>query len=162
MIRIIPTPYMAVEGDGSFSLKGVSVYLKAKDQRLSRAVQILCSEIGGKTGELVPFRVGAEKGHCIVVCAGDDPECESCTLEVTEDRITVESGGAAGAYWGIQSLRQLVCDGDVPVCRIFDKPDFPFRGFYQDNERAGEPPVEAFRDCRYAFVLQDKHAPALR
>ena len=97
MIRIIPTPYMAVEGDGSFSLKGVSVYLKAKDQRLSRAVQILCSEIGGKTGELVPFRVGAEKGHCIVVCAGDDPECESCTLEVTEDRITVESGGAAGA-----------------------------------------------------------------
>ena len=64
MIRIIPTPYMAVEGDGSFSLKGVSVYLKAKDQRLSRAVQILCSEIGGKTGEFVPFRVGAEKGHC--------------------------------------------------------------------------------------------------
>ena len=126
---------MAVEGDGSFSLKGVSVYLKAKDQRLSRAVQILCSEIGGKTGELVPFRVGAEKGHCIVVCAGDDPECESCTLEVTEDRITVESGGAAGAYWGIQSLRQLVCDGDVPVCRIFDKPDFPFRGFYQDITR---------------------------
>lgn len=52
---------MAVEGEGSFSLKGVSVYLKAKDQRLSRAVQILCSEIGGKTGELVPFRVGAEK-----------------------------------------------------------------------------------------------------
>ena len=135
MIRIIPTPYMAVEGDGSFSLKSVSVYLKAKDQRLSRAVQILCSEIGGKTGELVPFRVGAEKGHCIVVCAGDDPECESCTLEVTEDRITVESGGAAGAYWGIQSLRQLVCDGDVPVCRIFDKPDFPFRGFYQDITR---------------------------
>ena len=110
---------MAVEGDGSFSLKGVSVYLKAKDQRLSRAVQILCSEIGGKTGELVPFRVGAEKGHCIVVCAGDDPECESCTLEVTEDRITVESGGI-GAFsrsvsWSATGMFPYAASSTSPI-----------------------------------------------
>ena len=135
MIRIIPTPYMAVEGEGKFALDGTSVYVHANDIRISRAVQVLCSEIGKKCGGFIPFSAGKPQEHYIYVRAGDDALCESYTLEVTPECIMIESGGPAGAYWGIQSLRQLVSDGDVPVCRIYDRPDFRFRGFYQDITR---------------------------
>lgn len=135
MIRIIPTPYMAIEGEGTFPLAGSSVYIDAGDCRIARAASVLCSEIGQKCGELVPFSVAAPKGHSILVKAGGDTACESYTLEVTPDKIVIESDGPAGAYWGIQTLRQLVSDGDIPVCKIFDRPDFAFRGFYQDITR---------------------------
>ena len=63
-------------------------------------------------------------------------------------RLTVSAGGAeivasadAGAYYGVQTLRDLVGVGgrDLPACAIDDRPDFARRGVYLDCSRGKVP-----------------------
>ena len=135
--------------------------LEGEGSAPSRAVQILCSEIGGKTGEL--FAVSRRRGRRDTArrLRAGRSECESCTRgHGGQDNRGERRRG--GRVLGIQSPVSWSATGMFPYA-AFDKPDFPFRGFYQDITRGRVNRLsKLFRDCRYAFVLQDKHAPALR
>ena len=59
--------------------------------------------------------------------AGD----EGYVLDVSKDSVLLLGSDAAGVFWGVQSLKQLLGKGtSVGGCHIVDWPDFPIRGAY--------------------------------
>lgn len=65
-----------------------------------------------------------------------DPE--SYSLEITAEKITISASGTAGAFYGIQTLRQLVMTykNTLPCLFIYDKPAYSWRGFLLDTSRS--------------------------
>lgn len=136
MVKIIPTPKRIEEKEGRLDLRGVSLCIKTnKDSRVNKIGARLCAEITEKTGSLVPITVG-DKEKSIVVSYNETND-ENYTLIVNESGVEIVGGGAAGAYYGIQTLRQLVKEqgAEIPFLEIEDEPDFSYRGFYQDITR---------------------------
>ena len=60
---------------------------------------------------------------------------EGYTLDVTETAIAITAGSEAGAFYAIQTLRQLFTQPEIPCLHIEDAPDFAHRGFYHDITR---------------------------
>jgi len=66
---------------------------------------------------------------------------ESYCLQILPDGITLSAGAEAGAYRGLQVLRQLFLSGfgdgllSIPCGKIEDSPSFPWRGFMLDCSR---------------------------
>lgn len=138
MITIIPTPKEIKELPGTFSVCGAGVYVSdGCDSRIVRAAGILCGEMGRAAGVIVPLSCGAPKDGSITVSHGGDEACESYTLDVTENRVDIRAPGARGAFYAIQTLRQLTATygAKIPCCSVSDSPDFSYRGFYQDITR---------------------------
>lgn len=60
----------------------------------------------------------------------EDPGPEGYLLQVNRDRITIAGSDDCGAFYGLQSLRQLINDGNgikVHGLNVRDWPGFPFR-----------------------------------
>lgn len=137
MINIIPTPKSVKEKDGVFSLSKVKVCVSdGVDCRVKKAAAALAKEIGKACREAVAFTSAKPEGRCVYVTASGNGG-EGYTLTVNSEMITVDGKGDAGAFYGIQSLRQLIRENgiEVPCCVIEDEPDFAVRGFYQDITR---------------------------
>ncbi|WP_426625039.1 family 20 glycosylhydrolase [Leifsonia sp. McL0607] len=90
----------------------------------------------------------------IVIAADEGPAghaAEGYTLEVSAEGVRIGSATATGAFWGVQTLRQLVpavCDGDpltVEAVRISDHPRFAYRGAMLDVARHFFPPADVKR-----------------
>lgn len=75
-----------------------------------------------------------------------DREGESYTLSIREDRISIEATGTAGAFYAIQTLRQIFTHAQIPCLEIEDAPDFAYRGFYHDVTRGKIPTVETLKN----------------
>ena len=70
---------------------------------------------------------------------------ESYRLTVSRDSVAITAPGPAGAFYGIQTLRQLLEEPQVPCLEINDSPDFPHRGFYHDATRGRIATVERIK-----------------
>lgn len=81
-----------------------------------------------------------------VVCQ-NDPNAEEYCLVIHENEISVTAVGYKGVYYALQTLRQLRENngGVVPCMSVTDKPDYAYRGFYQDVSRGRIPTVETVK-----------------
>lgn len=70
---------------------------------------------------------------------------EGYQLDITEQEIRISAEGPAGAFYAIQTLRQVFKEKQVPCLHIEDAPDFAYRGFYQDVTRGKIPTVETIK-----------------
>lgn len=72
---------------------------------------------------------------------------EAYRLEISPGRIDIAASADAGAYYGVQTLREMIrAHGrTLPVCRIDDAPDFPRRGYYLDCSRGRVPTLERLK-----------------
>ena len=73
----------------------------------------------------------------------------SCAEEyriIFDDEITIDAKGIRGAFYAIQTLRQIVKNGYYDVSEIVDKPDLNVRGFYFDITRGRIPKVETVKE----------------
>ncbi len=72
---------------------------------------------------------------------------EAYRLTVRPDGVEILTSTDAGAYYAIQTLRDLLIlhGRDLPACRIDDWPDFPRRGVYHDCARGKVPTVETVK-----------------
>ena len=72
---------------------------------------------------------------------------EAYRLTLQPDGIEIAASGDAGAYYGVQTLRDIVALHGVslPCCRIDDRPDFTRRGIYYDCARGKVPTVETVK-----------------
>ncbi|MDD6094809.1 MAG: beta-N-acetylhexosaminidase [Clostridia bacterium] len=137
MISIIPTPKHLEEREGAFNLHGAAVFVKSgTDSRVRKAASTLCTEISEKTGDVTPLTVADPCGRAIIInyTNGDG---EGYRLTVSKESVTAEGDSPAGAFYAIQTLRQLIRENGemLPCCFIDDAPDFLVRGFYQDITR---------------------------
>jgi hexosaminidase len=72
---------------------------------------------------------------------------EAYRLTIGPEGVEVAASGDAGAYYAIQTLRDLVAAHGrrIPACAIEDAPDFARRGVYHDCSRGKVPTVETLK-----------------
>jgi hypothetical protein len=70
---------------------------------------------------------------------------EGYELIIDEAYIEISAESSAGAFYAIQTLRQLLREEQVPCLQIRDWPDFAYRGFYHDVTRGKIPKVETIK-----------------
>ncbi len=123
MLKLIPMPKCIEIKDG---------FLKKKTVKLPEIIDVRIE----KAALNLPLgRCGAE----LVITIGSGGE--SYEIEISENKISVAADGNAGAFYAIQTLRQLFAGGEIPCMHIKDKPDFKYRGFYHDVTRGKVPKV---------------------
>lgn len=61
------------------------------------------------------------------------------------ERIKIEADGDKGAFYALQTLRQIVKNGYYDVSVIKDAPDFETRGFYYDITRGRIPTLDSLK-----------------
>lgn len=128
MLKLIPEVKKLTFLGGELTKKTVCP-CQTPDLRLTKAMDKLPCDPAG-----VPLTL------CITGGEG-----EGYTLRVEQDKITLEAATAAGAFYGIQTLRQLFAGETVPCVEITDAPDFSHRGFYHDVTRGRIPTVETLK-----------------
>lgn len=95
--------------------------------------------------------------------APDGATDEGYTLEVAAEGVRIGAATAAGAFWGVQSLRQLIpveCTGDpltIAPLRIRDSPRFAYRGVMLDVARHFFTPAEVRRFIDAIVQLKVNH-----
>ena len=149
MLRhLIPTPKTVVRSFGTHSLgKDTKIVLSfGCDVRLFKASVRLAEDIFEETRAkpLVTKVLGTPAlDGCVNVIADENGSGEGYRLTVCMESVTVEGESPAGAFYGIQTLRQLIREssGVLPCLVIEDKPDMAHRGFYQDISRGRVPTV---------------------
>ena len=90
-------------------------------------------------------------------------DVEGCyTLDVAQGGVRIESGTAAGIFYGIQTLIQLLpldAPAELPFLHIKDKPRYPWRGMHLDCVRHFMPVpfLKKFIDLLAVFKFNTFH-----
>ncbi|MCK4601141.1 MAG: family 20 glycosylhydrolase, partial [Phycisphaerae bacterium] len=73
---------------------------------------------------------------------------ESYKITVSPKGIEIFASDDAGAYYAVQTLRELLAiyGGKLPACKIEDWPDFPRRGIYHDCSRGKVPTLDTLKE----------------
>ena len=150
-MKIIPTPAKIENKDGSFELSALgAICLSADaDRRVAKAAVTLRDEIEELSESVDSVKLcrtdltcGGMKKISVSHKPGDKEE--GYRVKICADGIEICGDSARGAFYGIQTLRQMIHEyGDAPpACDITDAPDFPERGFYHDVTRGRVPTLE--------------------
>ncbi|CAL4860653.1 family 20 glycosylhydrolase [Microbacterium sp. MM2322] len=127
-LPLVPSPaHIEVSGDAPLPLTGAGI---TGDPDAAAHLRTL---IAARTGLDLP------EGDDIVLAVTDGGPAESYRLEVSATGIRITGADAAGLFYGVQTLGQLVRrDGErwvVPSVRIDDAPRFAYRGVMLDVAR---------------------------
>ena len=63
---------------------------------------------------------------------------EEYELSITPKGVKIKAATPAGAFYAMQTLNQITCDGtvkEIRCCTIKDSPRFPYRGLHVDVSR---------------------------
>ena len=128
-MHLIPMPKVIKEEEKLFSYKTIRVLTEIADERIKKALQKLPLSDTGASME-------------IQICGTSG---EGYTLRMEQEDILLIAEGPAGAFYGIQTLRQIFTHDKIPCLYIEDKPDYSDRGFYHDITRGRVPKVETVK-----------------
>lgn len=141
-IYLLPKPVFCRKNEGSFNFLFPEFIYDGKDSRVSGAVNRLYKAFAAeeKNGELT-----VEHG---------DGQSEEYSLVIEKNGIKITAGSAAGAFYGIQTLRQLLMQGsELPCLEIHDCPRLSYRGFYHDVTRGRIPKLETLKKLADELAL---------
>ena len=146
-VAVVPLPEHIVEGQGTFRLTSdAEVVLLFDDERLSGVTAALNKVLMPLFGRGPRVR-HADKAadHAVNVTRDETMPAEAYRLFVTPCRIDIVGGGAQGAFYAVQTLRQLLPAAayeaddvravELPVVTIEDKPCLGYRGMMLDVGR---------------------------
>lgn len=120
-IVINPTPqHLSVTGEGALDISGG---VRVKDRKGGFAQDIDFLNTGGRQVILdIDYGKKASAKYNVSPIPG------AYFLRTDAKGITIAGYDDAGAFYGLQTLRQIVKDGKVPFVEISDYPDLPYRG----------------------------------
>jgi len=98
----------------------------------SRVISALSDLPFNKTGVNLKINIKGKNG-------------EGYELLIEENQIVITSDSVAGAFYAVQTLKQIFKEEKIPCLHIIDKPDFEYRGFYHDVTRGKIPKVETIK-----------------
>jgi len=130
MLNIIPSPKSIKEQGKKIQNKKIKINFNGLDSRLIPVLKKLPYDDNG-----LEFEITIGNG-----------EKENYILTVNEDKISLEADGVKGAFYGIQTLRQIYENDNIPCCVIEDCPDFSHRGFYHDVTRGKVPTLDTLKE----------------
>jgi hexosaminidase len=148
--NVIPMPAHLETRDGAFRLDGATrVTLDpGSAAALAPSAERWAARVRTATGLPLPVGPGAAGQGAIhlTLQGGADPGREGYRLDVSPAGVVVRGGDPAGAFYGLQTLRQLLpagvegganasADWLIPAVRIEDRPRFRYRGMHLDVAR---------------------------
>ncbi len=129
-LKLIPQPKEIKFSDEIIEKQGIRVLTDNIDYRIKALLEkIPLSENG--IGLKIEF---------------NDKNLESYNLKIAQEEISVKADGIRGAFYALQTLRQIFENDYVPCCEINDKPDFEYRGAYLDITRGKVPKLETIKN----------------
>lgn len=152
-IHIIPQPVSVKENSGHFTL--------SPDTRIVTEGDSL-TQIAGWLGDRFHLNGNKGKQRIILHVGAGATNREGYTLSVTPSTVRIEAATAAGVFYGVQTLEQLVSPGGaIPCVDITDYPRFGWRGLMLDVSRHffTKQEVEKYIDemVRYKFNTLHLH-----
>ena len=141
-VTILPKPVTLILGESSFAFKeGLSVSIESDEQK--PIANYLISLLERKTRFQLELK---ETGNASIAFSKiDSLESESYQLEVTPNQIVINASDAAGYFYGVQSIRQLLSKDVlietnkekwlVPSVIVKDAPRFSWRAYMLDESR---------------------------
>lgn len=143
--NIIPQPLKLVAEEGNFVLsKSTKIYFHEHARKFVRLRNQFIGELNQASGiKIVPTDKRPLKGICIY--NDDKLTIEGYRLLVKKTGIEIYASASAGAYYALQSIKQLIVnevykDTKPDTCiiqavSIYDMPKFSWRGFMLDESR---------------------------
>ncbi len=127
-MHLLPKPKKLEIKENSLKSKKLNIKNLTGDSRIEKALGF--------------FEQDTEGVLLTVSATGDG---EGYTLSISPDEIKIVGQGVAGAFYGIQTLKQIFEEESVPCLEIVDEPDMRCRGFYHDVTRGKVPTVETLK-----------------
>lgn len=144
---LLPQPRIVEKGDGEFELpdSGVIVINSTEPQEaLFGAGQL--KQALGDGWEIVAGHLVVEGETAVILhhVPNSQKHPQGYELTITGQGVDLVAESAAGLFYGVQTLKQLLVDGRIlPTLRIHDWPDFPNRGVMLDISRDKVPTMES-------------------
>jgi len=148
-VSIIPAPMKAEVRDGTFQLTPAT-FIQA-DKEFKNEAKLLAERLRVATGFPVKLKGLSKAPSAQIVLIktdhGSSPSGEDYSLSVTSSNVVISAPTSAGAFYGTQSLLQLLppeifsssrvtnVDWQIPCVEIEDQPRFVWRGFMLDVSR---------------------------
>ncbi len=146
-VSVIPQPQHLRVDEGHFAItRNVPIYLDEKTPEMERIAAFLNERLAASAGFTLKVEEAdlrnTEKPGIWFMNAGQPSE--AYYLQVLPERILVEYGDGAGAFYALQTLLQLLpteifadhrvrgVRWEVPCCDIEDAPRFAYRGMHLD------------------------------
>lgn len=129
MLKLIPSVKGITVYDGILKTNAVFYENLDCDERILKALKTLPFD---KNGSKLNIEIKGDSG-------------EGYSLKIRENEINIVADSPAGAFYAIQTIRQLFKNGKVPTLDINDSPDFALRGFYHDITRGKVPTLETLK-----------------
>lgn len=137
---IIPEPVEAIAADGQFAItRETQIVVSGKDVHSS--ADFLMDYLNHYLGYPLKMEKKAKGSNCISLVNKKNGEVPGgYTLEVSANGIAIEGNDAAGVFYGMQTLIQLLPTraGVLPVLqavKVRDYPRFEYRGMHLDVVR---------------------------
>lgn len=170
-INVIPVPAELTQNEGAFTLKGSTV-IACDVAEFAPATAYLATKVKGSTGfDLKVVQMPTEENYIYFVKDTAVRHPEGYTLISTPKGITIGASTPAGAFYGMQTLLQLLpadvesaekvkgVAWNIPAVTIKDQPRFQHRGIHFDPSRhfAGVDFIKKQIDVLAMFKLNRLH-----
>lgn len=152
---VIPKPVEYYAEEGVFTLdRSTEIYVQGKDAddtaELLNTAEYLAEIFRPSTGYVLPIKEGVPEGSGQIVITTEAEGSlgeEGYDLHVEADGVTISANEPAGAFWGIQTFRQLFpaeiekdeivedTEWEAQSCSIIDTPEYEYRGTMLDVSR---------------------------
>ncbi len=129
MINLIPSVKKLEEKNGFLKKSAIYYDTLCCDKRIVSALSKLPFD---KDGAKLTITVGNQNS-------------EEYEIWINEENIEINATGSQGAFYAVQTLRQLFKSNEIPCLYIKDFPDFEHRAFYHDVTRGKVPTVETVK-----------------
>lgn len=129
MLKLIPTPKKLEIFNDFISCTYVCLKSQISYERLEKATKKLPLNNSG-----ISLFVEVE-----------DLGKEEYEIDITKESIKISAKSEQGAFWAIQTLRQIFKNEKIPCLHIEDYPDFSYRGFYHDVTRGKVPTMDTLK-----------------
>lgn len=126
---IIPTPNKITKSKEMLKKRSVSLANIVSDKRILKAIDKLPADEGG-----IPLYI-----------TYNNTKEEGYRLSVSNDEIKIEGRGINGAFYAIQTLRQIFANDEIYCVEIEDEPKNEFRILYHDVTRGRVPTVASMK-----------------
>ena len=113
-IVAVPTSYQLVLTEGSCPHAAEALKQLLPNKSEKTAFKIILGKKGDKAVKKYAKKIPSHK--------------EGYYIEVDDNCIVIAGADARGAFYGVQTLAQMVRQGDLSLCTIEDYPDIAFRG----------------------------------
>lgn len=110
----VPQSYQLILGEGSCPHAAEALKQLLPNKQEKTGFKIILGEKGDKAVKKYAKKVPSHK--------------EGYYIEVNDNHIVIAGADARGAFYGVQTLAQMVRQGDLSLCTIEDYPDIDFRG----------------------------------